>query len=126
MSANVADRFQHLHVHSHYSLLDGAIRIDPLLDQVVIERRLKKDPGTAKHLEKARERRTGLLLPADYWPNLDLIGCWKGGTVGTYLDKFPGWEPKYCRGHSPKKKGKRPSVAPRERKVPPAPSTRSR
>lgn len=27
----------------------------------------------------------------DYWPNLALIGCWKGGTVGHYLARFPEW-----------------------------------
>ena len=26
--------FVHLHVHTHYSLLDGAIRLDPLLERV--------------------------------------------------------------------------------------------
>ena len=35
--------------------------------------------------------RSGKLLPADYWPNLALIGCWKGGTVGSYIKKFPQW-----------------------------------
>ena len=28
----VADRFQHLHVHSHYSLLDGVCTIPQLVD----------------------------------------------------------------------------------------------
>ncbi|MEK6951796.1 MAG: GH3 auxin-responsive promoter family protein, partial [Nanoarchaeota archaeon] len=26
--------------------------------------------------------------PKDYWPNLQLIGCWKGGTLSLYLDSF--------------------------------------
>jgi len=25
------------------------------------------------------------------WPNLSLITCWKGGTVGHYIEKFPQW-----------------------------------
>ena len=27
----------------------------------------------------------------DYWAQLGLIGCWKGGTVGHYLEKFASW-----------------------------------
>lgn len=49
------------------------------------------DPAGAKRLEAARERRGGRLLPADYWSTLSVIGCWKGGTVGHYIDKFPDW-----------------------------------
>jgi hypothetical protein len=30
-------------------------------------------------------------VPGDYWPDLGLIGCWKGGTVGHYLEKFDPW-----------------------------------
>jgi len=30
----VIPQFTHLHVHSHYSLLDGLAQIDPLLDKV--------------------------------------------------------------------------------------------
>ena len=45
----------------------------------------------ARELEALRERRNGRLLPADYWPDLALIGCWKGGTVGSYVDRFPQW-----------------------------------
>lgn len=53
--------------------------------------RIAADPGRARFLEEARRRRGGTLLPADYWPNLALIGCWKGGTVSHYLDKFGAW-----------------------------------
>jgi hypothetical protein len=38
-----------------------------------------------------RSRRDGRLLPADYWPDLDLIGCWKGGTVGAHVAGFGAW-----------------------------------
>ena len=27
----------------------------------------------------------GALLPKDFWPNMALIECWTGGTVGLYL-----------------------------------------
>jgi hypothetical protein len=38
-----------------------------------------------------RERRDGKLLPADFWPELELIGCWKGGTVGAHVEGFGAW-----------------------------------
>lgn len=48
-------------------------------------------PKRAAELEACRARRKGSLLPGDYWPRVSLIGCWKGGTVGHYLDKFGDW-----------------------------------
>jgi len=56
-----------------------------------IERQLRPDPARARQLEAARSRRNGRLLPGDYWPQLGLIGCWKGGTVGHYLNQFEAW-----------------------------------
>jgi GH3 auxin-responsive promoter len=56
-----------------------------------IEPKLRADPARARQLEQMRERRGGRLLPADYWPRMALIGCWKGGTVSAYLDRFPEW-----------------------------------
>ncbi len=56
-----------------------------------LETSLKPNPERASFLEQARGRRDGMLKPADYWPNLALIGCWKGGTVGHYIDKFGDW-----------------------------------
>jgi hypothetical protein len=38
----------------------------------------------------ARVRSSGRLLPADAWPNLRVISCWKGGTMPLYLRKLPG------------------------------------
>ncbi|WP_298438765.1 GH3 auxin-responsive promoter family protein [Geobacter sp.] len=52
---------------------------------------LKPNPPAAQRLEEARRRRDGRLIPADYWPRLSLIGCWKGGTVGHNVEKFPEW-----------------------------------
>ncbi len=63
----------------------------PSAARAVIEQRLRPRPDVARRLERARSRRDGYLLPADYWPDLALIGCWKGGTVGAYLERFPGW-----------------------------------
>lgn len=56
-----------------------------------LKRLLKPNAAAAQRLEEARRRRDGRLIPADYWPRLSLIGCWKGGTVGHYLDTFPEW-----------------------------------
>ena len=55
----------------------------------MIEQRLRPNLHRARFLEQCRNRRNGTLLPGDFWPKLSLIGCWKGGTVGHYLDKFP-------------------------------------
>jgi hypothetical protein len=54
-------------------------------------RRLRPNRSRAAALEKMRSVRGGRLLPGDYWPHLALIGCWKGGTVGHYLDRFDAW-----------------------------------
>jgi hypothetical protein len=73
---------------------DGTLSADFPLESPIraaISRGLKANPARARQLEQFRSRRQGDLLPADYWPRLSLIGCWKGGTVGHYLEKFPGW-----------------------------------
>ncbi len=33
--------------------------------------------------------RTGRLLPKDYWPNLEFLANWTGGTMGAYLRGYP-------------------------------------
>ncbi|MHC4947126.1 MAG: GH3 auxin-responsive promoter family protein [Planctomycetota bacterium] len=70
--------------------LSKAVTIEPEV-RAAVEPRLRPDPARAKVLEAARERRDGALRPGDYWPSLALIGCWKGGTVGHYLEKFDAW-----------------------------------
>ena len=64
--------------------------IEPAIRQFV-EKRLRPNPKRAAQLEAMRSRRDGRLVPGDYWPGLGLIGCWKGGTVGHYLEKFDPW-----------------------------------
>ncbi len=63
---------------------DGTPGID-LPDQPELAKQLaallKPDPGRARVLADVVER-TGTLLPADCWPDLKLIGCWLGGSVG--------------------------------------------
>ena len=53
-----------------------------------VEKKLKPNPDRAAFLREIlrKERR---LAPIDFWPNLKLIECWKGGTVGMYLKEFP-------------------------------------
>jgi hypothetical protein len=56
-----------------------------------IEKRIHAVPARARELEALRAGRGGHLLPRDFWPNIGLIGCWKGGTVGGYLKRFDAW-----------------------------------
>jgi hypothetical protein len=42
----------------------------------------------ARALERIVER-TGRLLPKDYWPNLDFLSNWMGGTMKAYLRGYP-------------------------------------
>lgn len=57
----------------------------------VVARKLRRNPQRAAVLEQMRTKRDGRLLPGDYWDTLSLIGCWKGGTVGHYIEKFEPW-----------------------------------
>jgi hypothetical protein len=47
-----------------------------------------KRKATARRLEEIVER-TGRLLPRDYWPNLQMLANWTGGTMGAYLRGYP-------------------------------------
>jgi len=64
--------------------------VEPAIRQLV-EKRLRPNPKRAAQLDAMCSRRDGRLVPGDYWPDLGLIGCWKGGTVGHYLEKFDPW-----------------------------------
>ncbi|MBN2453114.1 MAG: GH3 auxin-responsive promoter family protein [Candidatus Omnitrophica bacterium] len=56
--------------------------------RAILSARLRPNAGRAAELRKiARER--GELLPKYFWPHLDLIECWKGGTVKLYLKMLP-------------------------------------
>lgn len=73
---------------------DGSLSKDFVIEPEIrrdIERSLRANPSRAQELERMRQQRDGSLKPADYWPNLALIGCWKGGTVGHYIEKFEPW-----------------------------------
>ena len=78
-----------------------------------IERGLAPDAGRAALLEHAAAAGGGRLLPRHVWPDLEALACWKGGTVGPYLDQlapyYPeglalrdlGWLASECRGSVP-------------------------
>jgi hypothetical protein len=53
-----------------------------------IKKRLRPNPGRAAFLRKLLAE-SGRLEPRHFWPGLQLIQCWKGGTVGLYLREFP-------------------------------------
>src|SRR6266508_130990 len=55
-----------------------------------LTRRFSKNPARARQLENFADQH-GSLLPREYWPQLKLIGCWKGGTVGVRLGEFDRW-----------------------------------
>ena len=52
--------------------------------------RLDRNPARAAELERLANQ-YGALRPKDYWPRLQLIGCWKGGTVGVRLHELQRW-----------------------------------
>ena len=53
----------------------------------IIEKTLKPDPKRARFLRQILQGKNEL-LPKDFWPDLHLIECWKGGTVGLYLKEL--------------------------------------
>ncbi len=71
---------------------DGTLSTDVHIDESIrqsLQRTIRPNPARANELGRLRAKRNGRMLPGDYWPRLSLIGCWKGGTVGHYLDRFP-------------------------------------
>ncbi len=70
--------------------LERALEL-PAEARALVEGLCRPEPRIARELEEMRARRDGRLLPADYWPGLRLIGCWKGGTVGSYVERFGEW-----------------------------------
>jgi hypothetical protein len=70
---------------------DGGINRDiPLPSELraTLEAQLTPNPKRAKELEQAAAEDSGLLYPKRIWPNLSAVACWKGGSVGMYLEKF--------------------------------------
>ena len=70
--------------------LNPEIEVSPTIRNSLKDR-FRKNPQRALSLAQAREKRQGRLLPADYWPDMELLGCWKGGTVGAYIKRLHEW-----------------------------------
>lgn len=51
---------------------------------------LPPNPERARALSKAKEG-TGRLRPIDYWPDLRVIGCWLGGSMGHFAPSLRDW-----------------------------------
>jgi hypothetical protein len=101
MLAEMADRLADPLIRDiHDGKLGAEFAIEGPLREALAAR-LRADPARAKELERMRGMRDGRLSPADYWPRLALIGCWKGGTVGSYLERFPEWFDPDGRGMPP-------------------------
>ena len=66
--------------------LNSSFKIYPGIRRA-LESKLSPDPARAARLEKLLIEK-GALLPKDFWPNMDLIECWTGGTVGLYLKEI--------------------------------------
>ena len=72
----------------HDGTLTAEVDVVPEI-RAAIAPKLKADPARARELEKLSGG--GKLRPRDYWPNLKLIGCWKGGTVGQFTSQILDW-----------------------------------
>lgn len=55
-----------------------------------IQARLRPNPARAKRLESVIQAH-GRLLPFACWKELQLVGCWLGGSVGYQADKLSGY-----------------------------------
>jgi hypothetical protein len=72
---------------------DGTVtsRLDlPSQIRASLASRLRRNPPRARRLESLIKH-DGALRPKEYWPRLQLIGCWKGGSAGVRLKEFGGW-----------------------------------
>jgi hypothetical protein len=68
---------------------DGSLAADVAVPQALRDSlHLRPDPERARRLERVAASRDGVLRPGLAWPKLAAVGCWKGGTVGTYLATF--------------------------------------
>ncbi len=73
-------------------LFDGTIDarwdISPEIRRALRLRTRIRHRRAARRLERIVER-TGRLLPKDYWPRLDFLSNWMGGTMKAYLRGYP-------------------------------------
>lgn len=85
-----ADRNKHDIIKDiHDGTIAAGCNLTPGL-RAALAGRLNKNPARARRLESLIKS-DGRLRPKEYWPRLQLIGCWKGGTVGVRLKEFSRW-----------------------------------
>jgi hypothetical protein len=85
-----SDRSELLIKDIHDGTLSDQCEVEPAL-RVALEKLLSPNAARAHELDLLRRHREGRLCPADYWPNVALLGCWKGGTVEGYIDRLRSW-----------------------------------
>lgn len=79
--------------------------------RAMLEAGLEPDPERAAALERSAAA-DGRLRPRSVWPDMEVLACWKGGTVGSYLEQLRplygelpvrdvGWLSSECRGSVP-------------------------
>ncbi|HUQ68364.1 MAG TPA: GH3 auxin-responsive promoter family protein, partial [Planctomycetaceae bacterium] len=72
-------------------LRDGTLSRDyewPEPVRQAVRSQLSPQPARVRDLEQILARTDGL-RPRDVWPELKLLGCWTGGSMGVYLRSFP-------------------------------------
>ena len=73
-------------------LADGTLttRFDFPADvrESLAERTQQRHPDRVRELERIISS-TGSLYPKDYWPNLQFLANWTGGSMGAYLRQYP-------------------------------------
>jgi hypothetical protein len=72
----------------HDGSIDPRWNIPEDVRQAIARKIRRKRRRAARRLE-AIVNRTGRLLPKDYWPNLQFLANWTGGTMGAYLRGYP-------------------------------------
>lgn len=74
-------------------LHDGTMCSDfavPDAIRAIVVNEFRPDPKRARALAE-RRRRDGRLRPADYWPDLQALGCWIGGSMGHFAPALRDW-----------------------------------
>ncbi|TWU13644.1 GH3 auxin-responsive promoter [Symmachiella macrocystis] len=72
-------------------IADGTLSTKVTVDDEIrrgLQRKTRANPQRARELE-AIVNRTGHLYPKDFWPDLELLSVWTGGSMGPYLAGLP-------------------------------------
>ena len=87
--ARLGDREKSVLIRDLYDgTIDARWDIPPEIRRGLRIRTGIRHPLAARRLERIVER-TGRLLPKDYWPKLDFLSNWMGGTMKAYLRGYP-------------------------------------